>query len=51
MLEQLARLDYEKESRMFLLFSHEQLVADLATGGGESLSSLWALLDLNLNPA
>lgn len=44
---EMARLDYENKMRVFLLFSHEQLVADLARGGGESLSSLCALLDLN----
>ena len=44
---EMARLDYENKVRIFLLFSHEQLVADLATGQGESLSSLYVLLGLN----
>ena len=44
---ELARLDYENKVRMFLLFNHEQLVADLARGEGESLSSLYVLLGLN----
>ena len=43
----MARFDYENRVRIFLLFSHEQLIADLAKGGGESLTSLCALLDLN----
>jgi len=44
---EMARFDYENRVRIFLLFSHEQLIADLAKGGGESLTSLCALLDLN----
>jgi len=44
---EMARLDYENRVRMFILFRHEQLVSDLAKGGGENLSSLCALLDLN----
>lgn len=41
-----ARWDFQQKVQLFLLFSHEQLVADLARGGGESLSGLCALLDL-----
>lgn len=44
---EMARVDYENRVRIFLLFNHEQLVADLAREGGESLTSLCALLDLN----
>lgn len=44
---ELARFDFENRVRVFLLFNHEQLVVDLARGGGESLTSLYALLDLN----
>jgi len=44
---EMARLDYENRVRKFILFSHEQLVSDLARGEGEHLASLCALLDLN----
>lgn len=44
---EMARLDYENRVRMFILFSHEQLVSDLNRGRGEHISSLCALLDLN----
>jgi hypothetical protein len=42
-----ARLDYENRVRIYILFSHEHLVSDLAKGGGEHLSSLCALLGLD----
>lgn len=42
-----ARLDYENRVRMYILFSHEHLVSDLAKGGGEHLSSLCTLLGLD----
>jgi hypothetical protein len=42
-----ARLDYENRVRIYILFSHEHLVSDLARGGGEHLSSLCALLGLD----
>jgi hypothetical protein len=42
-----ARLDCENRVRIYILFSHEHLVSDLARGGGEHLSSLCALLGLD----
>ncbi len=44
---EMARWDSDNKLRRFILYSHEHLAADLARGGGESLSSLCALLDLN----
>jgi hypothetical protein len=44
---EMARLDYEKKVRQFVLFSYEQLASDLAKGGGESLVSLYSLLNVN----
>ena len=43
---EIARLDYEKKVRRFVLFSYEQLAFDLAKGGGENLKSLYSLLNL-----
>lgn len=42
-----AQLDYENRVRIYILFSHEHLLSDLAKGGGEHLFSLYALLGLD----
>jgi PEGA domain len=44
---EIARLGYENRVRIYILFSHEHLVSDLAKGGGEHLSSLCSLLELD----
>lgn len=44
---EMAQWDSENKVGIFLLYSHEQLIVDLARGGGESLTSLCTLLDLN----
>lgn len=41
---EMARLDYQNKVRKYILLSHKHLVADLAKGSGEHLSSLWVLL-------
>jgi len=46
-LEEMDRLDYENKVRKFVLYSYEQLASDLAKGEGESLKSLYSLLNVN----